>query len=163
MQHASGRKTIWHNTSCVCTLECCMCGGFCRLCMHMHLCNFCVCIKVYTLSLLSAVRVPGSIQHLDQQVSPSCTSTLTQSTDLHSPAEREATQLLIFPRLYIQSYTVQSYCNWAPAMFHHVLQSTASVLECSVVLYPPCFALRLMLYNVQWQHRLYSWGFDFSI
>lgn len=162
MQHASGGNNMAQHCLCVHIGMLYVCF-FCRLCMCMYLGNFSVFIKAYTLSFLSAVRVPGSIQHLDQQVSPSCTSTLTQSTDLHSPAEREATQLLTFPRLHIQSYTVPSYCNWAPTMFHHVLQYTDSVLESSVVLYPPCFALRFMLYNVQWQHRLYSWGFDFSI
>lgn len=112
-----------------------------RLCMCMYPYNLSVCIKVYSLSFPSAVRMPGSIQHLDQQVSPSCTSTLTHSTDLHSPAEGEATQLLTFPRLRMQSHTVSSYCNREPAVFHHVQQSTNSVLESRVALYRPCIVL----------------------
>lgn len=93
------------------------------------ICTISLCAAKRTFSLPSAVRVPGSIQHLDQQVSPSCTSTLTHSTDLHLPAEGKATQLLTFSRIRIQSRIVQSYCNPAPAMFQHVQQFTDSVLD----------------------------------
>lgn len=62
-------------------------------------------------SLFSFSCMRGSIQHLDQQVSPQLTATLTHSTDLHSPAEGEATQLLPFPGRSIECHTVPSYCN----------------------------------------------------
>lgn len=39
------------------------------------------------LTVPSAVIVAGSIQHLDQQVSPSSTATLTHPTDLHPLAQ----------------------------------------------------------------------------
>lgn len=131
-------ETIWHNTACVCARWNLACVLSCRLRMCMYPYNISVCIKAYSLSFPSAVRMPGSIQHLDQQVSPSCTSTLTHSTDLHPPAEGEATQLLTFPRLRMQSHILQSYCNRVPAMFHHVQQSIDSVLESRVALCPPC-------------------------
>lgn len=131
---------------CLCLCVCVYVGTIacvfsCRLCMCMYPYKISVCIKAYALSFPSAVRVPGSIQHLDQQVSPSCTATLTQSTDLHPPVEGEAPQLLTFPRLRIQSHTVLSYCNRVVAMFHHVQQSTNSLLESRVALHLPCIVL----------------------
>ncbi len=139
MQRASGGNNMAHHCLCLCVYVCMrrIHGRVfsCRLCMCMYLNEISVCMKPYALSFPLAVRVPGSIQHLDQQVSLSCAATLTHSTDLHSSVEGEATQLLTFPRFCMQSQTVLSYCNRVPAMFHHVQQSTDSVLECRVALY----------------------------
>lgn len=141
-------ETIWYNAArvCVCVHAC---AGISHVCFPVGYACACIharsrCASKRTLSFFpSAVRVPGSIQHLDQQVSPSCTATLTHSTDLHPPAEGEATQLLTFPRLRIQSHTVLSYCNRVPATFYHVQQFSDAVLvesnlPCSVLLCVCC-------------------------
>lgn len=104
---ASGGNNMGHHSLCAGIL--CFPVGYACACIRA----ISVCESKRVLSFPSAVRVPGSIQHLDQQVCPSCTSTLTHSTDLHLPAEGEATQLLTFPRLRIQA--VSSYCNRVPA------------------------------------------------
>ena len=146
MLHASGGNNMAQHCPrvCVCVFVCWnfACVFSCRLCMRMNPYKILVCIKAYALSFPSAVRVPGSIQHLDQQVSPSCTATLTHSTDLHPPAEGEAAQLLTFPRLRTQSHIVPCYCNRVPAMFHHVQQSGDSVSESRIVLF--CVSCRIM-------------------
>lgn len=122
MLRASGGNNMAQHPLCVCV---CFPAG------HACICTISLCAFKHIFSFPSAVSVPGSNQHLDQQVSPSCTSTITLSSDLHLPEEGEATQLLTFSK----TMHTASYCNWAPAVFQNIKQSTDSLFQNLELLY----------------------------
>lgn len=123
-------ETIWRGPARVCERGSVCVVFSCRPCVSMCPCNISVCIKACAHSFPPAVRVPDSIQHLDQQVSPPRAHLLLHTPLISIPfAEGTAIQLLTFPRLHIQPHIVLGYCDRDTAVFHHIQQSTDSVLE----------------------------------